>query len=142
MTAYDKNFYRDLEQANKMEWLILNKLLEKKVKPYIMNDNTVKTNYDFIYGNTKYEVKFDKRSLTTCNFFIECFFNNKKSGIYTSEAKYYIITNGNQHYKIKVKYLKNEMIKYRYIEFKIANKMSGYLIPIKEFVKIKSCINI
>ena len=138
-TNYDKNFYRDLEQANKIEWIILNKLLEKKEKPYIMNDNKVKTNYDFIYGKTKYEVKYDKRSLTTNNFFIECMFNNKNSGIHTTEAKYYIITNGNQYYKIKVKYLKIDMLKFPYIEFKIANKMGGYLLPVKEFLKIKSC---
>ena len=66
-------------------------------------------------------------------------FNHKKSGIHTTEAKYYIITNGNQYYKIKVKYLKIEMLKYPYIEFKIANKMSGYIINVKEFIKIKSC---
>lgn len=139
--TYDKSFYSDLKIGHKYEMIVLNKLLEKKNKPYII-DNKIKSNYDFIYGDNKYEVKYDKRSLTTNNFFIECICNNKKSGIYTTEAKYYIITNGIEYLKIKVKYLLKEMIKYKYIKFKIYNSMEGYIINVNEFKKIKTCINI
>ena len=136
---YDKTFYADLKIGHDYELKALNRLLEKKNKKYSI-DNKIKTNYDFIYGNSKYEVKFDKRSLSTGNFFIECICNNKQSGIYTSEAKYYIITNGCEYLKIKVKYLLKEMINYKYIKFKITNSMEGYMININELKKIKSCI--
>jgi hypothetical protein len=136
--VYDHNFYSDLKIGNHYEIIVLNKLLQKKNKTHSIN-NKIKSNFDFIYGNSKYEVKYDKRSLISNNFFIECVCNNKNSGIYTTEAKYYVITNGTDYYKIKVKYLLKEMIKYKYIKFKIYNSMEGYIINVNDFKKIKSC---
>ena len=56
---YDKTFYADLKIGHDYELKALNRLLEKKNKKYSI-DNKIKTNYDFIYGNSKYELKFDK----------------------------------------------------------------------------------
>ena len=67
------------------------------------NDNK----YDFIDSNNiKYEVKYDGYSLKSGYFFIEYKGYGKPSGISTTEAHYYIITDGTNYYMICTKQLK------------------------------------
>ena len=59
--------------------------------------------YDFqTDDNLKYEVKTDKMSLSTGNFFIEFRGYNKFSGIITTLADHYIINDTNTYYLIPV----------------------------------------
>ena len=63
------------------------------------NDNK----YDFMTSdNLKYEVKTEPTSLKTCNFFIEFLGYNKPSGITTTEADYYIISDTINYYLISI----------------------------------------
>jgi hypothetical protein len=128
-------FKKDLLRGQEYEKKALERLLNIKNKIYSFNDDY---KYDFIYGKTLYEVKFDEKSKKTNNIFIETMCNNEKSGINKTMAKYYIITDGDVYYKIKTKYIKKYMIDYKYIEFKTWTKMGGYIIPIDKFIKIKS----
>ena len=63
--------------------------------------------YDFRTSDgLTYEVKADKASQKYPNFFIEFLQNGKPSGIRTTEANYYIITDTEKHYLISVDAIK------------------------------------
>ena len=63
--------------------------------------------YDFIDSNNiKYEVKADLYSNSTDNFFIEYYGYDKPSGIKTTQANNYIITDGINYYLIDTNKLK------------------------------------
>ena len=63
--------------------------------------------YDFETSDgIKYEVKADEMSLRTNNFFIEFIGYGKPSGITTTEAKFYILTDTKIYYLIDVDELK------------------------------------
>ena len=68
------------------------------------------TNYKYDFktdDHITFEVKTDKASLITNNYFIEFLGRNKKpSGISITEADYYIITNTIDYYLIKTSKLK------------------------------------
>lgn len=77
----------------------------------IQNENNYTTLlYDFSIKNAdhiyKFEVKADLLSNKTHNYFIEYESSGKPSGIMTSTANYYIITNGEDYYCIKRSKLK------------------------------------
>ena len=73
------------------------------------NDNK----YDFIDSNDiKSEVKYDGYSIKSGNFLIEYKGYGKPSGISTTEAQYYIITDGNNYYMICTKQLKSLCAQY------------------------------
>ena len=88
------------------------------------NDNK----YDFVTSdNLKYEVKTEPASLKTNNFFIEFLGYNKPSGISTTEADYYIISDTINYYLISVSSLKILLENARIITTK--DKLTyGYLI--------------
>jgi len=122
-----------------------NYFYEKFVKPYQkyeeeaserikkhLNVEIVKFNnnneYDFIDSNEiKYEVKYDGYSNTSNNFFIEFLGYGKPSGITVSQAKYYIITDGNLYLLILTKKLK-KLIKNCPIKFTKDGLTAGYII--------------
>ena len=59
--------------------------------------------YDFeTTQKIKYELKTDEKSLTTGNFYIEYQGYNKLSGITTTKADYYILSNTKEYYLIDV----------------------------------------
>jgi hypothetical protein len=67
--------------------------------------------YDFeTSDNIKYEVKADEMALKTGNFFIEFLGYGKSSGIATTEAKFYIISDTKIYYLIDVEALKKIII--------------------------------
>ena len=73
------------------------------------NDNK----YDFIDSLViKYEVKYDRASNNTGNFYIEYNGYGKLSGISTTEAQYYIITDGINYYLIRTDKLKSLCAQY------------------------------
>ena len=89
------------------------------------NDNK----YDFIDSNNiKYEVKFDGASNKTGNFYIEHNGYGKPSGISTTEAQYYIITDGENYYLIKTETLKSLCAQYGVIRTTKDLKTFGCLI--------------
>ena len=86
----------------------INKLFNVEILNF-NNDNK----YDFIDSNNiKYEVKYDGYSIKSGNFFIEYKGYGKPSGISTTEAQYYIITDGNNYYMICTKKLKGLCAQY------------------------------
>ena len=122
-----------------------NYFYEKFVKPYQkyeeeaaerikkhLNVEIVKFNnnneYDFVDSNEiKYEVKYDGLSNTSNNFFIEFLGYGKPSGIKVTQAKYYIITDGNLYLLILTKKLK-KLIKNCPIKFTKDGLTAGYII--------------
>ena len=98
-------FLKQLKKYQKYEVLAADKVC-------IFNDvNIINYNedkkYDFLTSdNLKYEVKADEYSLKSGNFFIEFYGYNKPSGITTTEANYYIITDTINYYMIDVDKLK------------------------------------
>ena len=63
--------------------------------------------YDFeTTQKIKYELKTDEKSLTTGNYYIEYQGYNKPSGITTTKADYYILSNTKEYYLIDVDILK------------------------------------
>ena len=86
--------------------------------------------YDFkTDDHITFEVKTDKASLKTNNFYIEFLGrNDKKSGISITESDYYIITDTNKYYMIKTSALKTlcKNMPVRTLKDKSA---SGFLIP-------------
>ena len=102
--------------------------------------NTCNNNkYDFqTDDNLKYEVKADAMSLKTNNFFIEFYGYNKPSGIATTEANFYIITDTNIYYLIDVTKLKDITKKCKIFKTKDGNT-SGHLIG-REMLILNSII--
>ena len=111
----------EVEAAQRIEKL-------NKVKVINFNDDN---KYDFLTSdNLKYEVKTEPASIKTNNFFIEFLGYNKPSGITTTEANYYIISDTINYYLISVDKLKILVENARIITTK--DKLTyGYLIKTK-----------
>ena len=115
----------------------------------IKNSVTVKTfcrnyKYDFItIDNVKYEVKHDKVSALTGNFFIEFMSDDKPSGISISEAEYYIIISGNNYYLIKTSNIRELIDNEEYIRIvnvNITTKTKGFLFKTDTLIKYSEVI--
>ena len=99
-----------------------------KVKVINFNDDN---KYDFLTSdNLKYEVKTEPASIKTNNFFIEFLGYGKPSGITTTEADYYIISDTINYYLISVISLKILVENARIITTKDKGTY-GYLIKTK-----------
>ena len=111
----------EVEAAQRIEKL-------NKVKVINFNDDN---KYDFLTSdNLKYEVKTEPASIKTNNFFIEFLGYNKPSGITTTDADYYIISDTINYYLISVDKLKILVENARIITTK--DKLTyGYLIKTK-----------
>jgi len=101
----------------------------------VLNNRTIKevcTNnkYDFkTDDNIKYEVKCDKSSNKTGNFYIELLtYNNKPSGISTTKSDYYIITNTINYYMISTSILKLLCKNMRVLTLKDKSS-TGFIVP-------------
>jgi hypothetical protein len=98
--------------------------------------------YDFITDdNIKYEVKADKMALKTQNYFIEFEGYGKLSGISTTEAHFYILSNTVNYYLISVEKLKYICNKYGVIKKVKINDTFGFVIPSKKVVKHSKQLN-
>lgn len=99
-----------------------------KVKVINFNDDN---KYDFMTtDHLKYEVKTEPASIKTNNFFIEFKGYGKPSGITTTEADYYIISDTINYYLISVCSLKILVENARIITTKDKSTY-GYLIKTK-----------
>jgi len=140
------NFKNDLKFGQEWE-----KKAFEALKKFKKNDDLTCTfnddhRYDFITNeNKKYEVKTDRASWVTCNFYIEFWCNFKPSGLSTTEADYYIITNTIDFYLVAV----DDLVSYinntgpPTVGFKSdVGLVKGYIIKIKDFIKIKNVLNI
>lgn len=135
-------FNIDLKIGHEFEKKALNKMISIYGDIYnnhVWFDNS---NCDFmINDDIKYEVKTDFLTFKTENFFIEFMYDDKESGIKTTQAKYWILCDGLFFYKVKTsklkKLIKNAIIKsdYKYkkneLEQIIKNNPDKILIDIK-----------
>ena len=99
-------FLKDLNNNMMYEHIAADKICVKNHVTVLETCNDYK--YDFkTDDNTTFEVKTDKASLITNNYFIQFLGRNEKpSGISISEADYYIITNTIDYYMNKTSKLK------------------------------------
>jgi hypothetical protein len=97
------------------------------------NDNR----YDFIIQpqNISFEVKYDKMAIKTGYFFIEYEGYGKPSGISTTRAKFYILTDGKYFFQISVERLKQLILNCQ-VKKTQDNLTSGFLL--NRFVLIKN----
>lgn len=126
----NKDFFIMLEfykQYEKKAALILSQLL--KCKDYIFNDDY---RYDIKFNklNLTFEIKNDNLMNKTGNIAIEYNYNNKSSGILTSQADYYIFNDRINYYMIETYILKQLIDSKKYIYVK-NNNTYCYLIDNK-----------
>ena len=122
-------FLRQLKKYQKYEILAAEKIsiLNGVI---ILNYNEDKK-YDFITSDyLKYEVKCDEYSLKSGNVFIEFYGYDKPSGITTTEADYYIITDTINFYMIEIAKLKELCLLCNIKKTKYTSTM-GYLLNIR-----------
>ena len=123
-----KEFIRDLNENMVYEQISAEKIC--KLNNTTINHICNNYRYDFMTNdNICYEVKTDKASLKTNNYFIEFLtFNKKPSGISTSEANYYIINDMTNYYLIEINILKSLYINRRVLTLKDKSS-TGFIIP-------------
>ena len=128
-----KLFYKLLQE---------NKIYEERAGDKIckFNNTTIlrynnNNKYDFItFDGLTYEVKADHRAIQTGNFFIEYLGYGKPSGIATSEATFYILTDLKYYFLIKTDVLKL-LCKGKYSAKTPDNSSMGFLISRFDIVK-------
>ena len=97
-----QNFYKKFVEPYQKYEIEASKRIKKKFNVEIVSFNN-DNKYDFIDNNNiKYEVKYDRYSNISNNFFIEFYGYGKPSGIKTTEAHYYIITDGDVYLLISI----------------------------------------
>lgn len=84
------DFNEDLKMGQLIEDLAIDMILVSYPVELLNKNNDYR--YDFVMDdNTKYEVKFDRKSFSTKNIYIENMAFGKLSGINRTQADYYII---------------------------------------------------
>ena len=128
MTSSYKQFIKDLNENMIYEQISADKIC-------IRNNTTIQyvcSNYEYDFMTTdgiSYEIKCDKASNKTGNFFIEFLGrNNAPSGISSTKADYYIITNSINYYMIQTNVLKSLCKNKRILTLK-DKSASGFIIP-------------
>ena len=104
-----ENFLIKLKKYQPYEELASEKICLLNSVSVLNTCNTYKYDFETSDG-IKYEVKADEMSLRTNNFFIEFIGYGKPSGITTTEAKFYILTDTKIYYLIDVEALKKLII--------------------------------
>ena len=127
--TYDK-FINNVKSHHIYE-VISSKKAELYFKTTLKSFNETK-DYDILLQNGfKIEVKFISTFDKYETVYIECFRNNKSSGILTAQSDYYIVTNGKICYLIKT----DELIKLcENSEIKKLKYSFCYMIPKKLFI--------
>lgn len=89
-----------------------------------------------IFSNSKIEVKYDLKALSTNNVYVEYFSRGKPSGISTTEADFYCFAFGDTFHLISTKVLKERCRKYlntdRDKKGGDSNTSKGITLPINE----------
>ena len=128
-TAQKNYFTKQLTDAQKYEKSTAEKICNKNNVTVVHFCRNYK--YDFkTSDNVKYEVKHDKTSVLTNNFFIEFLSDGKPSGISISEADFYVIISGSNYYLIKTSDIRNLIDNEEYLRIvnvNITNETKGFL---------------
>lgn len=129
-------FLSDLSFGKRYEDIAISLLNE----PIVHRPDGYFKEYDFKTDKSSYEVKADRLTNRTGNFFIEFQCSNKPSGIMSTTAEYwfYFVVVGDSYraYKIPTSYLKS-ILKNNYRIMNGGDRNKGYLIPestFKEFI--------
>ena len=133
-----ETFLKLLEVGQQYEKVAVSKI--KELYDGITSIETCNDNrYDFIIQpqNISFEVKYDKLSIKTGHFFIEYAGYGKPSGITTTKAIFYILTDGKYFFQISVDRLKTLILGCPVKKTK-DNLTSGFLL--NRFVLIKHSI--
>ena len=106
-TLTTRQFLTDLERGKTEETKVFNYYKKRYSKAEHISGYEKK--YDILIPEEKFciEVKFDDRSNTTGNYFIEAFCENKESGINATTAKLWVISNGSKYLFVNTKDIKN-----------------------------------
>jgi hypothetical protein len=143
MTMTPNNqFLADLERGQTEEKKVYN--YYKKLYPMVNHISGYEKKYDILIENNveekfSVEVKFDERSISTGNYFIEAYYENSPSGINATTAKLWVISNGEKYLFVNVKDIK-KIVKTKHIKTTIlfGKKVDFYLIKkyeLEEFGK-------
>ena len=121
------NFYKKYVKPYEKYEVEASERIKKQFNVNIVNFNN-NSDFDFIdEKEVKYEVKYDGYSNVSNNFFIEFLGYGKATGINITQAKYYIITDGNIYSLILTKKLK-KLVKNCPIKFTKDGSTAGYII--------------
>lgn len=124
--AFNKKF-KEFQPYETKAGELIEKVKGVKILKYCSNNS-----YDFkTDDNIKYEVKAEPKSIYTKNYFIEFSGYGKPSGISTTKADYYIITDTKDHYYlIGVDILKDVIINGKYkIRTTADGSTFGHIVP-------------
>ena len=108
-------FLTDLQRGKNEETKVFNYYKKRYAKAQHILGYEKK--YDIMIPEEKFsiEVKFDERSNSTGNYFIEAFYENNESGINATTAKLWVISNGSKYLFVNTKdikkCIKNETIR-------------------------------
>ena len=115
MQTRREEFNQLLEVGQKYESIAIEKVIQyhhQRGEEYILSERRNDCRYDFQLTNDEepfniitYEVKADLRSKDTGNFYIERSNGQRPSGIFTSDAMFYILTDGDEYYMIPLETL-------------------------------------
>ena len=134
------NFKDDLKLGQLIENLAIDRIIINYPVELLNKNDDYK--YDFVMDdNTKYEVKFDRKSFITKNIYIENMAFGKSSGINKTQADYYIIVVPQSQsevynlynldfYLISVSKLKNLIQEEKYKYINTSQPCNGYIFHI------------
>ena len=126
-------FYKLLKENKIFEQIAADKVCKLNNTTIVKFNNT--NAYDFITSdNTTYEVKADHRAIQTSNFFIEYLGYNKPSGLSTTKADYYILSDTKYYFMIRTDVLKL-LCKGKYSAKTPDNSSIGFLISRYDIIK-------
>ena len=127
--TYDE-FIKNVESHHKYE-ILSSKKAELYFKTTLKSFNETKDYDILLQNNLKFEVKFIGTFDEYDTVNIECFRNNKPSGISTTKSDYYIVTNGYIYYLIKT----DELLQIcKTTEIKKLKYLFCYMIPKTLFI--------
>ena len=115
MNSWQTNFYNTKVKPYKKYEREASERIKKlcNVEIFDLFNKNNGNKYDFKDSNEiKYEVKYDGYSIKSGNFYIEYKGYGKASGITTTEANFYVITDGTNYYLIDVEILKKLCCQY------------------------------
>lgn len=138
---YYTNFLKQLEIGKEQEQEAINRITRNYHVQLVEQLNN--SDYDFKTSDGKtYEVKFDQKSTITNNFFIEYHGFAKKTGIDITRAKYYIITDGTNYYKLRTRHIKTLIKNNKYFSYTMndISKTKGWLIPKKDIIELSTIL--
>ena len=131
-----QNFLKQLEIGQHYEKIAIEKiqqLYDGITSIDACNDNR----FDFVIQpqNLSFEVKYDKLAIKTGHFFIEFYGYGKPTGLTTTQAIFYILTDGKYFFQISVEKLR-QLVLGCMVEKTQDNSTSGFLL--NRFVLVKN----